>query len=768
MSEILSALNTNGSGLNITSLAKNLAKAETAPRKQIIEGKIEDIEVSISAMAEARGVLEELQNSFRVITKESLIQTNSASSAISATVTDASKVEAGTTNVGVVALAKEQVLQFQGYSSEDAVVQAGTINISFGVWTADEPPVFYEGDRPSFAMNVAAGTTLKELATQFDGIDGIDASIIDVGDGTYTMGILSDTGGASGLNFTVDTTGSGQSSMNTVAGLTAGNALTDTQIAAGTSLDITGDAGSTTITTTAGMSAKDLADQINAASAGTGVDATAVTNAKLSGLTAATDVSFSVNGTAIGNVTIADPADLTGLRDAINAQTGLTGVTAAFGANNGEIILTDSAGNDIGLTGFDTSVNDTGLTIETLNADGSGTGITATLQDTTGPVNSAFVTGQVSMTSTQSFSVSDSVTGETSFFGAANNSSTLDSGAEIDLTTFDLTGTISDHQVRAASDAVLEYNGIQVFRPSNEIDDLIDGVTLTLNDATPGDVAITTEIEYEEALARAQVLVAKINETMGFLNEQTNRGILDGTEPGDLAGETTIEAVKSGIRSMLRTGIDGFGDETYYLSDFGISQKLDGTLELDEEKFEKVMTEAPEKVMALFESTTRASDPSVTVAGRPPSGAETATYTFRRDAATGKAYLGNTELTSLFPGDGVTFYLAASGDMSGISLTVPDDVDTFEVTYGRSWSDTMMGRIQDALSGDNAMASRENALQSELTNNEEEITELDDKYTTIEARYIQKFTAMETMITQLNNTGSYITNLLNAWEAEAK
>ncbi len=565
-------------------------------------------------------------------------------------------------------------------------------------------------------------------------------------------------------------TSTGPSTMTTVAGLTAGASLTDTQIAAGTSLGITGSVGTTTITTTAGMSAKDLADQINATTASTGVDATAVTNAKLSGLTAATDVSFSLNGTAIGPVTIADPADLTGLRDAINAQTGLTGVSAAFGTNNGEIVLTDSAGNDIALTGYDTSINDTGLTIETLNADGSATGKTATLLDTTGPVNSAFVTGQVQMNSTESFTVADSVTGDTSFFSAASTTSTptSPSGADIALTDFELNSTtIEAHQVRGASDAVLEYNGIQVFRASNEIDDLIDGVTLELNDATPGDVAITTEIEYDEALARAQVLVAKINDTMEYLNEKTSRGVLEGADPGELAGESTIEAVKSGIRSMLRTGITGFGNETYYLSDFGISQKLDGTLELDEQAFEEVMLASPEKVMALFESTTTATDPTVIVAGEPPRGTPTGTYTFRRDLVSGATYLGATELTSLFPGTDVTFYLAASGDMSGISLTVPNTVNEFDVTFGRSWADSLMGRIQDALSSGNAMSTRESALQSDLTSNEEELDKLDTKYDTIETRYISKFTAMETMITQLNNTGSYITSLLDAWAAEA-
>ncbi|CUH68549.1 Flagellar cap protein [Thalassovita gelatinovora] len=548
MTDILSSLNTNGSGLNITELSSSLANAEISPRRNIVEERIDGIEVSISAMAEARLVLEDLENSLSVITDDSLIQTNSSSSAISATVTDASKIEAGSTNLSVIATAKEQVLQFEGFSGEDAVVQGGTLNISFGVWTADAPPVFYAGDRPDVTMNVADGTTLKELAEQFDYVVGITASIIDVGDGTFTLGILSDTGGASGLNFSATATGA---------------------------------------------------------------------------------------------------------------------------------------------------------------------------------------------------------------------------AADIALTDFDTTATIETHQVRAASDAVLEYNGITVYRSSNEIDDLIDGVTLNLNDVTSGTATITTAIEYDEALARTQVLVAKINETLEFLTEQTSRGILEGTDAGDLAGESTIEAVKSSIRSMMRSGIDGFGDETLYLSDFGISVNLQGTLTLDEDTFKTVMNETPEKVMALFESQVVASDPSVSIAGLPPSGTSTLTQTFHRASDTDPAYLGTSQLTSLFPGAGLTFYIASSGDMSGISLTVPDGVTDFDVTYGRSFADTMLDRIKDALLGDSAIASRETALKNSLTENEEQLDELDVKYTTIEERYVTQFTAMETIITQLNNTGSYIESLLDAWAAEA-
>lgn len=549
MSDILAALNTNGSGLDISALSKSLANAEIAPRRQIVEKRVDGIEVSISAMGEARATLEDLQSSLRVITDDPLMQTTSSNSGITATVSDSTKVEPGTQNVNVLALAREQVLQFQGYSGKDDSVQGGTITVEFGVWTVDEPPVFYDGgDRPSFDMLVPEGGTLQDLATQFDSISGVEASIIDVGDGTFTLGVLSATGAKNGMRFTVTATG---------------------------------------------------------------------------------------------------PA------------------------------------------------------------------------------------------------------------------------ADVDLTSFDTTATIETNQVRGASDAVLEYNGISVFRSSNSIDDLIDGVTLKLNDVTGTSAVLTTEIEYEEALARMQILVSKVNETLTFLTEQTSRGVIDDAEPGALVGETSIEAVLSGIRSMMRSEIKGFGDKTYYMSDFGISVQRSGQLELDETKFNSVMDSDPESIMALFESQTAADNSSVTIAGSPPTKAETSDYSFTRDPVTGDAYLGTTKLDELFPGDGVTFFLATSGPMSGISLTVPDGLDAFEVSFGRSLGSSLLGRITDILSGGGTMSNRENDLKSSLSSNELELEKLDTKYEGVESRYIAKFTAMELMVTQLNNTGSYIEALLDAQAAAA-
>lgn len=217
---------------------------------------------------------------------------------------------------------------------------------------------------------------------------------------------------------------------------TAAASVTDTGILAANDVTVSGTLGSEVIDVTAGMSAKSLAAAVNGVSGSTGVEATAVTKARLT-LAGGGTFELSLGNTSgsgqvsIGAVTVTDVTDLRGLRDAINAVSGRTGITATMGETNAQIVLTDADGDDIGITDFADISGTSTLTVTGLRGDGTATTETATVTDTN---NDTFVTGEVSFTSTKAFSVT-SVAGaaDTAFFTSATNSSTLESVAEIDL-----------------------------------------------------------------------------------------------------------------------------------------------------------------------------------------------------------------------------------------------------------------------------------------------------------------------------------------------
>lgn len=249
-------------------------------------------------------------------------------------------------------------------------------------------------------------------------------------------------------------------------------------ITAGTDISITGYLGSATVTSTSGQTAADLASKVNENTASTGVTATAETNVELSGFSAASTVTFNVNNVSIGTVNISDKNDLSSLADAINNVSNQTGVTAKLSEDKASLVMTDAKGDDIKISGYDTGVDDTTMTVTALEVDGTATATTTavTLTDTTSAVTDATVTGQVTMQSSRDFSVGASaVTAGESFLETATQSADLSSVAEVDLSTADGAAkaiTVIDTALQAISASRSELGAI-----SNRLDSTISNLS---------------------------------------------------------------------------------------------------------------------------------------------------------------------------------------------------------------------------------------------------------------------------------------------------
>ena len=146
-------------------------------------------------------------------------------------------------------------------------------------------------------------------------------------------------------------------------------------------MTITGNKGNATFAQTTSDSAKTIAAKVNAETNTTGVGATAITQMMISGNNStvtddeaaapkATTIDLNINGTAITQATVT-ATDLRALRDAINAISGTTGVTAKMGDDNLDMILTDADGDNIIIDNFVTGDDDTILEVFMLKADGS-------------------------------------------------------------------------------------------------------------------------------------------------------------------------------------------------------------------------------------------------------------------------------------------------------------------------------------------------------------------------------------------------------------
>ncbi len=209
-------------------------------------------------------------------------------------------------------------------------------------------------------------------------------------------------------------------------------------------LAINGNQTTETVSVAADASAKDIADAVNTKSNETGVEAEAETNLKISNLTSAGSISFSLRGTntsASGNdaVTIAavieDPTDLSSLVSAINDNSGATGITARLD-NEGNLIMNSSTGDDIQITNF--AYNSEGGTatasFTTLDADGVDPKDTAAVDQTISSGTDIVARGQVTFHSNTAYTI-DVTAGGTDLLADASNASGLEDVASVDIGT---------------------------------------------------------------------------------------------------------------------------------------------------------------------------------------------------------------------------------------------------------------------------------------------------------------------------------------------
>jgi flagellin len=268
-----------------------------------------------------------------------------------------------------------------------------------------------------------------------------DVAGVATGELTLTLdegvSLSSDTASASGGIFTV---GANQDAEFTLLGQASTN---DGNNVAAQTLSLYGKTEAT-VDVEADASASDIAALVNAESDSTGITAKARTTATLSNLSDDGVVSFKLNGTEISaNVTT---GDLSSLETAINDRTSQTGVTALISSDKQSITLTDEAGHDIAIQGFNSSAAEDGSTGNAVDMDVTGsTGSTVTLRDggvNSGNYDSTVIGGDITFAADESsFQVSSDIAPESGglFAGDAGDlqASDLQSVSSIDITSLE-------------------------------------------------------------------------------------------------------------------------------------------------------------------------------------------------------------------------------------------------------------------------------------------------------------------------------------------
>ncbi|RKR68517.1 flagellin [Acidovorax sp. 94] len=293
------------------------------------------------------------------------------------------------------------------------------------------------GDRQALQQEV--GQLVAELdrisqTTEFNGQKLLDGTF---GTQQFQVGAnANQTIVAATANLRTSVYGNNQNSA--AAGVASGAVAAATNGVAGGSVAISGYLGTSTTTIAAGATAKATADQINALKANTGVTATARTEVRLAGFSAAGSYTLNLTGdnTTARSVSFtlssATGTDrLSAAVSAINEQSAKTGINASLNSDGTQVILTNDTGNNISVA--DTTVaNAADVTVTSYNAAGASVGAAGITLASNATADTATAGGYITLDSDKSFAVN----------AQANNGQLVSGGsglqkvADLDVTTF--------------------------------------------------------------------------------------------------------------------------------------------------------------------------------------------------------------------------------------------------------------------------------------------------------------------------------------------
>ncbi len=168
---------------------------------------------------------------------------------------------------------------------------------------------------------------------------------------------------------------------------------------------------------------------------------------------------------------------------------------------------------------------------------------------------------------------------------------------------------------QSGTDAKLTVNGLSVTRSSNTITDLVEGLTLDLLKADPGEtvsITVSDDKEFAKQTTRDFVdaynaLLEELEPVIGFDEENDKRG--------SLANDALAKSIVGQMRNIFASGVPGMPEDAVFtaLTNLGIRTELDGTLTIKDEEFDKAFSERFEDIQKMLVPAKASDNSGITV-----------------------------------------------------------------------------------------------------------------------------------------------------------
>jgi len=169
-----------------------------------------------------------------------------------------------------------------------------------------------------------------------------------------------------------------------------------------------------------------------------------------------------------------------------------------------------------------------------------------------------------------------------------------------------LSGTVENAAVLSNGQlAKFTVNGVEIMADSNQVDDVVEGLTFNLNNEHQSGMSetITVSQDAEKTTEAVKEFVEQYNSTMNFISDQMDVGdpSAEGNSAGALAGDGTLMRLQSSLRSILTGAVTkGETGDIRSIEDLGIEIDRYGVATFDEAVFKDALQEDPANVARFF------------------------------------------------------------------------------------------------------------------------------------------------------------------------
>lgn len=318
-------------------------------------------------------------------------------------------------------------------------------------------------------------------------------------------------------------------------------------------------------------------------------------------------------------------------------------------------------------------------------------------------------------------------------------------------------------QLQAPLNALLNIDGIDVVKASNTVTDAIEGITLNLlgtSNNEPVNLAVASDqAKIKESVTAFVDAYNKVMDTLKTLTKYDETG----KASGKLLGDATARNVTAQLKSVISKTVDTGGTITS-LTDIGVGFQRDGKLALDSTKLTDAVTNHFDDIAALFSTSARASDAQVSYLGS-TSKTQTGTYPIT------VSQLGsdNTNMVGMINGVAGTGLnqelIGATGDASEglrIKVTGGSTGARGTVTFVKGYAAQLDDILDGLLDEDGLLAARTDGITASVKRLEQQTDAFNLKMTVIEKRYRDQYTRLDSLLSSLQNTSSYLSQQISA------